>query len=46
VIRDPRADEVEVLSDSESGSRQHWVGIWANEFTGRKFRSDAQRPAS
>ena len=28
------------------GSREHWVGIWANEITGRKFRSDAQRPVS
>jgi nitroimidazol reductase NimA-like FMN-containing flavoprotein (pyridoxamine 5'-phosphate oxidase superfamily) len=28
------------------GSREHWVGIWANEITGRKFRSDAQQPAS
>jgi nitroimidazol reductase NimA-like FMN-containing flavoprotein (pyridoxamine 5'-phosphate oxidase superfamily) len=28
------------------GSREHWVGIWANEITGRKFRSDDQRPAS
>jgi nitroimidazol reductase NimA-like FMN-containing flavoprotein (pyridoxamine 5'-phosphate oxidase superfamily) len=28
------------------GSREHWVGIWANEITGRKFRSDARRPAS
>ena len=28
------------------GSREHWVGIWANEITGRKFRSDAQRPPS
>ena len=28
------------------GSREHWVGIWANEITGCKFRSDAQRPAS
>lgn len=26
------------------GSREHLVGIWANEITGRKFRSDAQRP--
>ncbi|HET6309661.1 MAG TPA: pyridoxamine 5'-phosphate oxidase family protein [Candidatus Nitrosotalea sp.] len=26
------------------GTRQHWVGIWANEITGRKFRSDAQGP--
>jgi uncharacterized protein len=24
------------------GSREHWVGIWVNEITGRKFRSDAQ----
>jgi uncharacterized protein len=28
------------------GSREHWVGIWANEITGRKFRSDAERPTS
>jgi uncharacterized protein len=28
------------------GSREHWVGIWANEITGRKFRSDDQRPPS
>ena len=28
------------------GSREYWVGIWVNEITGRKFRSDAQRPTS
>jgi nitroimidazol reductase NimA-like FMN-containing flavoprotein (pyridoxamine 5'-phosphate oxidase superfamily) len=28
------------------GSREHWVGIRANEITGRKFRSDAQRPTA
>lgn len=27
------------------GSREHWVGIWANDITGRGFRSDA-RPAA
>ena len=26
------------------GSRQHWVGIWANEITGRRFRSDDRGP--
>jgi uncharacterized protein len=26
------------------GSREHWVGIWANEITGRRFRSEARRP--
>jgi uncharacterized protein len=25
------------------GSREHWVGIWANEITGRRFSSYAQR---
>ena len=25
------------------GSREHWVGIWANEISGRRFRSDAQQ---
>lgn len=25
------------------GSHEHWVGIWANEITGRGFRSDNQR---
>jgi nitroimidazol reductase NimA-like FMN-containing flavoprotein (pyridoxamine 5'-phosphate oxidase superfamily) len=28
------------------GSREHWVGIWADEITGRRFRSDAERPLS
>jgi uncharacterized protein len=28
------------------GSREHWVGIWVNEISGRKFRSDAPRPTS
>jgi len=28
------------------GSREHWVGIWANEITGRRFRSAAQRPTT
>lgn len=28
------------------GTREHWVGIWANEITGRSFRSDAQRPGA
>lgn len=28
------------------GSREHWVGIRANEITGRRFRSDAQRSTS
>src|ERR1700674_5480420 len=28
------------------GSREHWVGIWANEISGRRFRSDAQRSTS
>lgn len=28
------------------GSRQHWIGIWANEITGRRFRSDVQRSAA
>jgi uncharacterized protein len=28
------------------GSREHWVGISADEITGRRFRSDAQRPPS
>ncbi len=27
------------------GSREHWIGIWANEITGRGFRSDVRRPA-
>jgi len=27
------------------GSREHWVGIWANEITGRRFGSVAQRHA-
>ena len=22
------------------GAREHWIGIWANEITGRKFRLD------
>lgn len=25
------------------GSREHWIGIRANEITGRRFRSDPQR---
>jgi uncharacterized protein len=25
------------------GSREHWVGIWANEISGRRFRSEAQQ---
>ena len=28
------------------GSREHWVGIWADEITGRRFRSDAERTPS
>jgi len=28
------------------GTRERWVGIWANEITGRKFRSDAQGPTT
>jgi uncharacterized protein len=28
------------------GSHEHWVGIWANEISGRAFRSDALRPAA
>jgi len=28
------------------GSREHWVGIWADEITGRTFRSGAERPWS
>jgi uncharacterized protein len=28
------------------GSREHWIGIWANQITGRRFRSDAQRRAA
>lgn len=23
------------------GSREHWIGIWANEISGRKFRAEA-----
>jgi nitroimidazol reductase NimA-like FMN-containing flavoprotein (pyridoxamine 5'-phosphate oxidase superfamily) len=26
------------------GSREHWVGIWADEITGRRFMSDAPPP--
>jgi uncharacterized protein len=26
------------------GSREHWVGIWADEITGRRFLSDALPP--
>jgi len=25
------------------GSRENWIGIWANEISGRRFRSEAQR---
>jgi hypothetical protein len=28
------------------GSHEHWVGIWANEITGRRFGSDAERNAA
>ena len=28
------------------GSRQHWIGIWANEITGRRFRSEVQQSTS
>jgi len=28
------------------GSREHWVGIWANEISGRTFRSDAPQHTS
>jgi len=28
------------------GSREHWVGIWANEVTGRGFRSEVQQPTT
>jgi nitroimidazol reductase NimA-like FMN-containing flavoprotein (pyridoxamine 5'-phosphate oxidase superfamily) len=28
------------------GTRERWVGIWANEITGRKFRSNAQGPTT
>lgn len=28
------------------GSREHWIGIWANEITGRRFRSEIQQPAT
>lgn len=28
------------------GSREHWVGIWANEITGRAFRSEVQQPTT
>jgi len=24
------------------GSREHWIGIWANEISGRRFRSGAE----
>ena len=27
------------------GSREHWIGIWANEITGRGFRLGGLRPA-
>ena len=26
------------------GSREHWIGIWADEISGRRFRSEAHRP--
>ncbi|TME57527.1 MAG: pyridoxamine 5'-phosphate oxidase family protein [Chloroflexi bacterium] len=28
------------------GSREHWIGVWANEITGRWFRTAAHRPTS
>lgn len=28
------------------GSHEHWIAIWANEITGRGFRSDNQRAAA
>jgi nitroimidazol reductase NimA-like FMN-containing flavoprotein (pyridoxamine 5'-phosphate oxidase superfamily) len=28
------------------GSREHWIGIWANEITGRWFRTAAHRPTT
>ena len=27
------------------GTREHWIGIWANEITGRRFRPTRPRPA-
>jgi uncharacterized protein len=26
------------------GALEHWVGIWANEITGRRFQSESRRP--
>jgi len=28
------------------GSREHWIGIWANAITGRWFRTAAHRPTT
>ena len=28
------------------GSREHWIGIWANEISGRRFKTKAGRPSS
>jgi uncharacterized protein len=28
------------------GAREHWVGIWADEITGRRFQSEPRRPNS
>ena len=28
------------------GSREHWIGIWVNEISGRRFRSESQRPGA
>lgn len=25
------------------GSREHWIGVWVNEITGRRFRSEDRR---
>ena len=25
------------------GSREHWIGIWANEISGRRFKTEANR---
>ena len=26
------------------GSREHWIGIWADEISGRRFKTEAHRP--
>ena len=28
------------------GSHEHWIGIWANEISGRRFKTEASQPSS